>query len=400
MWINRHLGNELRSLATTFAVVVITGPRQVGKTTLLERTFPEYKYVTLDAAGNAEAADTRPEEFLDRYEPPIVIDEIQYAPSLMRHIKVRVDAKRNIPGQYLITGSQSFQLMESISESLAGRAAVVPLLGLSGSEWAAYQAIRERFSYTDFLWRGSYPALWAELERLPDRNRWYQGYVATYLERDVRNLLNVGRLRDFERFLRACAYRTGQILNMSDIGRDVGISPTTSREWLSVLQASGQILLLEPYYRSLGKRLTKSPKLYFTDTGLAAYLSGFHTLDALLASPAAGFFWENYVIGQWTRWRDWHNPAASLWYWQDRTKNEVDLLVEQDRKLYAIECKRTEKPHGDALRGIRKLIDMYGEETIAHAYIACTVTQAFDVADGITAVPGWQTWDLDHDGTP
>ena len=217
--------------------------------------------------------------------------------------------------------------------------------------------------------------------------------MASYLERDVRNLLNVGNLRDFERFLRAAAGRTGQILNMSEVGRDVGISPTTAKQWFSVLQASNQIILLEPYYRSLGKRITKSPKLYFTDTGLAAFLAGFASPQALTESPHAGAFWENHVIGQWLRWKDWHQPSASLWFWRDRTHGEVDLLIEINQKLYPIECKWKERPDKSDLKGVLKLREMYGD-IVAPATIACLTETAYDMAENVTARSGWMPWDL------
>jgi len=219
--------------------------------------------------------------------------------------------------------------------------------------------------------------------------------VATYLERDVRNLLKVGSLRDFERFLRACAARCGQTLNMSEIGRDVGISATTAREWISVLVASNQVLLLEPYYRSLGKRLAKSPKLYFTDTGLAAYLMGYQSAKGLWESPQAGALWESYVVNQWVRWRDWHHPAATLWYWRDQAGNEVDLLIEVDQRLIAIECKRAERPPPEVGRGVARLRRFYGDAAVSHAFVACTTTEPYDLAPGVTAVPGWQVWPLE-----
>jgi uncharacterized protein len=351
--------------------------------------------VPLDLAGHAEMAETRPEEFLRRFPPPVVLDEIQYAPAFFRYIKTSVDARRGENGLFVLSGSQNYQLMQSVSESLAGRAAVLPFLGLSGAEWRAVEDLREAHPWSEFLWRGGYPALWADLAEAPSRDRWYQGYVATYLERDVRNLLNVGSLRDFERFLRAAAARTAQTLNMSELGRDVGIATSTVKQWLSVLQASGQVLLLEPYYRSLGKRLAKSPKLYFTDTGLAAFLMGFGSVDALWASTSTGALFENYVVSQWLRWRDWSEPSATLWYWRDQPGNEVDLLVEWNGKLHAIECKLAEKPRRRDLRGLRRLTAFYGEETVARCYVACTTSVPFEIAPGATAVPGWTTWDLD-----
>ena len=238
MWIEREITSELRQIAETFPVLVLIGPRQVGKTSLLERTFPDYSYVSLDIGVNAEAAETRPQEFLKQFPPPLILDEIQYAPTFFRHIKTYVDSRRGENGLFILTGSQNFMLMESVTDSLAGRAVIIPFLGLSGHEWEHVKREKEAFLWKEFLWKGGFPALWADLENPPSRERWYQGYVATYLERDVRNLLNIGNLRDFERFLRACAIRCGQTLNISELGRDVGVSATTSRQWLSILQAS------------------------------------------------------------------------------------------------------------------------------------------------------------------
>jgi len=397
MWIERDIAPVLRSVADTFPAVVLTGPRQVGKTSTLERTFPDYRFVSLDVAQNAETAETRPEEFLRLNPPPVILDEIQYAPAVLRHIKTCIDQRRGENGLFVLTGSQDFKLMESVSESLAGRAAVVPFLGLSATEWEACEALRTRHERSEFFWRGSYPGLWAEVDSAPARDRWYQGYVATYLERDLRNLLNVGSLRDFERFLRACAARTGQLLNMSEIGRDVGVSPTTAKEWISALQASNQLFLLEPYYRSLGKRLVKSPKLYFTDTGLAAFLAGFQGAEALLRSSACGAFWENHVVTQWLRWRDWHSPSTGLWFWRDQSGNEVDLVVETNQQLHPIEIKRTETPGPRDLRGIRKFREFYGD-AVAHAWVACTVRTPIGLDAATTAVDGWAVWELGSGG--
>lgn len=393
MWIERTIGTALLSIASTFPVLALVGPRQVGKTSLLERTFPEYRYVSLDIASIAEMMETRPDDFLDRYPPPVILDEIQYAPGFFSTMKNRVDANRGAKGQFLLTGSQNFTLMENVADSLAGRVSIIPFLGLSGEEWAAH-GFPEHHDWRDFLWRGGFPGLWAEEGGAPDRDRWYQGYVATYLERDVRQLLNVGSLRDFERFLRSCAARCGQSLNMSEISRDVGVSVPTIKQWLSVLQASNQILLLEPYYRSLGKRLVKSPKLYFTDTGLAAFLMGFQSPQALWSSRQAVSLWENYVVTQWLRWRDWSQPAASLWYWRDQQGNEVDLLLEINQRLVAIECKLTERPTIRDARGIQKLTEFYGAEMIDKAFVACTTKHSFDITPRVTARSGWQTWDI------
>jgi predicted AAA+ superfamily ATPase len=397
MWIERQLSGPLRSLVKTFPVVVLSGPRQTGKTSLLERTFPEFPVVSLDVGAEAEMADTRPADFLIRHQPPVMLDEIQYAPSFFRAIKAEVDRRRGTNGLFLLTGSQSLVLMQAVSESLAGRAAVVPFLGLSGAEWAAVPELHTRHDWREFVFRGSYPALWADLAAPPSRDRWYQGYLATYLERDVRNLLNVGSLRDFERFLRAAAARTGQLLNMSELGRDVGISASTARQWLSVLQASNQIVLLEPYHRSLGKRLVKSPKLYFTDSGLAAFLMGFPTAGTLWQSQQAGALWETYVIGQWLRWRDWNSPSTGLWFWRDQSGNEVDLLLEVGRGLIAIEIKIAERPTARDLHGIAALRKLYGDKTILAAYVACTTQEPFVLGEAAEARNGLAVWPLELD---
>lgn len=394
MWIEREITSELQQAAAAFPVVALVGPRQVGKTTTLERVFPDHAYVSLDVAANAETAETRPQTFLEQHPPPVVVDEVQYAPSFFRSIKTAVDARRHRRGLFILTGSQNFLLMENLAESLAGRVAVIPFLGLSGSEWKRSEAASGGKPWRAFLWKGSFPALWATPDAAPARERWYQGYVATYLERDVRNILNVGSLRDFERFLRACAARCGQMLNMSELGRDVGISTPTVKTWLSVLQASNQVLLLEPYYRSMGKRISKTPKLYFTDTGLAAYLMGFSGPDALWSSHQAGAFWETYVVGQWLRWRDWHAPSLGLWYWRDQGGNEVDLLLEKDARLFPVECKLKEKPVSKDLQGIKRLKDFYGDASVSHAYIASPTDACFDLAPDVTVVSGWQPWAL------
>ncbi len=385
-WIQRDIQAELPRLVRSFPVVVLVGPRQVGKTSVVERALPGFGSVSLDLASTADLAERSSTVFLERYPPPVLIDEVQYAPALFRALKHSIEQRRGENGLFVLTGSQSFPLMQAVSESLAGRAAIVPLLGLSGAEWRAH---RPAANWFDFLWRGAWPALWAAADDAPSRDRWYQAYVATYLERDLRNVLNVGSLRDFERFLRVCAARTGQVLNVSEMARDVGVSPATGSSWLSVLQAANLVVLLEPYHRSLGKRIAKSPKLHLTDTGLAAYLMGFQSTEALRAGPQAGALWETYVVGQWLRWRDWHHPSANLWYWRDDQGHEVDLLVETDGKLHPIECKLTERPDASDLKGLDKLRLFYGPEALGPATVACPIEEPYEVAKDTWARSGW-----------
>jgi predicted AAA+ superfamily ATPase len=394
MWISREITEQLRSVVATFPVTVLVGPRQVGKTSVLERSFPDYRYVSLDVAAHAEMAETRPAEFLRLHPPPVILDEIQYAPAFFRQIKTYVDEHRGTHGLFILSGSQNFMLMQNVADSLAGRAAVIAFSGLSGCEWQAAYNPRANADWLEFLWRGGFPRLWEDPDHPVSRDRWYQGYLATYLERDIRNLLNIGSLRDFERFLRACAARCSHTLNMSELGRDVGISATTARQWISVLQASNQIVLLEPYYKSLGKRLAKSPKLYFADTGLAVFLMGFQSADSLWKSRSAGAVWENHVISQWQKWQQWLSPSASLWYWRDQGGNEVDLLIEMDGRLTGIECKLTERPNNRDARGLKRMASFYGRENVAAGYIACMAEQPHEILPHVTARPGWTVWDV------
>jgi predicted AAA+ superfamily ATPase len=384
MWIERTLLAELLTCSHAFPAVVLTGPRQVGKTSLLQHAFPDANFVSLDAGVAAEAASGNPEDFLDRLGTPAIIDEIQYVPSLLRFIKTRVDQSR-LPGQYILSGSQAFPLMQGVAESLAGRVAVLSLVGLSGDEWLSAQLPGWR--WPEFFFRGSYPGLWSD-STPPSRDRWYQGYLATYLERDIRSALRVSSLRDFERFLRAAAARSAQMLNLADLARDTGISPSTAKEWMQVLVASHQIVLLEPYHRALGKRLAKSPKLYFTDPGLAHFLAGFSSFEALDQSALAGAFFENYVIGQWIRYRDWARPELGLWYWRDQPGNEVDLVIESNGRLHPVEIKRKERPAASDAHGIQKFRQFYGEADVGPGAIACLTQQAWEVVPGVQAVDG------------
>jgi hypothetical protein len=255
-------------------------------------------------------------------------------------------------------------------------------LPLSAAELVDSQA---PFEEKEFLFKGGWPELHARSDL--DSHFWYAAYLATYLERDVRNILNVGSLRDFERFLRAAAIRTGQMLSYSDLARDVGIAPNTAKQWISVLQASGQVLLLEPYHRNLGKRLVKSPKLYLTDTGLAAFLMGFDQWEAIERSPMAGPIWETHVVMEVVKHFASAGRAVPLWYWRTASGAEVDLLIEQGGRFIAVEAKFTENPDEADLKGFRALGSFYGEKSILSGWLACRTPESFPLASGITAIP-------------
>ena len=356
-----------------FPAVLVTGARQVGKTSILRHLYPQASYLSLDLPVNAEAANTLPEQLLSQYPEPVIIDEIQYAPSLLRHLKHRIDQNRS-PGRFLLTGSQVFPLIQGVSESLAGRCSVLNLHTLSRSELlgAGYQA-----EETDHIFWGGYPELHVRVEA----DLWFPAYVATYLERDVRNILRVVDLQDFNRFLRACALRTSQIVNFSDLARDTGIAPNTARKWMNLLQTSAIISLVEPYYGNRTKRLIKSPKMFFLDTGLAAFLAGFRSAQDLFASSLAGAFWETHVFGQITKHASSRGGSSVLNFWRTANGPEVDLVIEQAAgNVIAIECKFSEHPGKSDAAGLHALAESEKGVKIKKA-IVCRTKASYKLPD-------------------
>jgi predicted AAA+ superfamily ATPase len=376
MWIDRSLEVKLVERARSRPVVVLTGARQTGKTTLVRRVFPEHRYVSLDLPSEAEQAEADPRVFLSRHPSPLIVDEIQYAPGLLRHLKTEVDAERDRNGQFILTGSQPFVLMKGVGESLAGRAAVLNLEGLSFDE---IRRSNPEESVETFVVRGGYPELYEKPEL--DAPGFYQSYVATYLERDLRSQLQVGSLRDFERFLRACALRTAQVLNKAELARDVGISPSTANEWLSVLESSGIISLLEPWFSNSTKSLVKAPKLHFLDTGLCAFLMGMESVADLYDSPLTGALWETAVFTELRRLLAVQG-GWQLGYWRDRTK-EADFLLHKAGRFILVDAKWSEHPsNGGKLVRICRELDP--SPPIA---LICRTPNAYPLKDGTQALP-------------
>jgi uncharacterized protein len=365
-----------------FPIVVLTGARQVGKTTLARQLLPQANYVTLDIPAEAERARLTPSDFLASYAngQALILDEVQYVPQLFRHLKILVDANRQ-PGQFFLTGSQSFELMAGVSESLAGRCAIMTLPTLSLTELPDVNS-------DEFLWRGGYPELWQRPDL--ERELWLGSYLATYLERDVRNILNIGNLRDFDRFLRAAALRAGQILSYSELARDVGIAPNTAKNWISVLEASQQIFLLEPYHRQRTKRLVKSPKLYFSDTGLLTFLMGFTHQEELFKHGLWGAIWENFVVAEIRKKFLTQGRRPPLWFWRTSAGEEVDLLIETAPEQFTVvECKTAAQVNPTALKSLHPLRSEYGEQSVTQAYVACRTNRSYPLNESntMTAIP-------------
>jgi len=382
MWIPRALADRLQLLAKEFPAVLVTGARQTGKTSLLRHTFPGVPIAMLDLPSAAYQANENPESLLAALGEPIIIDEVQYAPHLFRHLKLRIDEQRHRMGRYLMTGSQKFALMAAASESLAGRCGVIELDTLSSREIrsalrAAAPAVEET------VWRGGFPELYRNPE-LGARD-FYSSYVVTYLERDVRQLIRVGSLRDYERFLRACAVRSGQLLNLVDLARDVGIAGSTARDWLSVLEASNQVVLLEPYFRNLGKRMVKTPKVFFRDTGLLCFLLGLDSSAALQRSPLIGAVWETFILNQILRAKAASGSAAGVFFWRDAHGTEVDFVLEHEGRLRLVEAKWAEQLQDTkALQPLLRVRSLLGKHATAEHWVACHTKHAHT----LPAVPG------------
>ncbi len=378
--------SEVREAARHFPAVLVTGPRQAGKTALLRDSFPDADFLSFDLPSVAAAAEENPDELLSA-RGPVLLDEVQYAPGVFRHLKARIDEDRHKNGRFLMTGSHKFSLMQAVSESLAGRCAIIELDTLSAHDIDA--SLKDKAPTTEaLLARGGYP----ELYRTPklSTRMFFQSYVASYLERDVRNALGVTSLRDFERFLRALAARSAQLLNLTEVGRDVGIAATTAKDWLRVLEASGIVVLLEPWFGNVTKRLIKTPKLYFRDSGLMCFLLGIHDATTLSSSPFVGAIWETFVCGQLLR--DKTRVVGDLFFWRDAHGTEVDFVIDTGGVLRLIECKWSDTiERGRATAGLHKVAQEIGERAAERHVVACRTKRAHSLAGAgpaISAVNG------------
>jgi len=389
MYLKRALEDQWLLASEQFPVLLLTGPRQSGKTTLLQHLCEEERlYVSLDDPTLRSLAKEDPPLFLERFRPPVLIDEVQYAPELFSYLKMHVDSEQT-PGAFWLTGSQQFQMMKGITESLAGRVAIVNLLGFSLREAQERSCDlqpflpkseiieeRTRTAASDNLakiyrniWNGSMPGLLSG--RIKDRSLFYSSYLQTYLQRDVRDLAQVGNQESFLRFVKACAARTGLMLNLSELARDVDITPATAKSWLSILTASFQVSLLHPYHSNVTKRLVKMPKLYFLDTGLCAFLTEWTTPETLSAGAMAGSLLETYVVAEILKsW--WHRmQTPHIYYYRDKDGKEIDLLFVQDGTFHPLEIKRSATPRRDWVRHFGTL-DRFREGTGEGAVVCLT----------------------------
>ena len=340
MWFDRYIEKSIFSAVKSRPVVLLTGARQTGKSSLLQKMFNELEYITLDSIQYAAQAKENPDYFLSNFKQPVILDEIQYAPELFRHIKLLVDQNRIDYGQWILTGSQKFELMQSVGDSLAGRIRIIHLETLSALE------IRQQSvdNLTDFIWKGGYPELWSN--PAIEIHSFFEDYIQTYLERDLRQIINISNLVDFQRFIRICATRIGQLINYRDMANDVGVSDVTIKSWLGALEQSGIIYRLPPFYANIGKRFIKAPKLYFADHGLAAYLLNIHNYNQWQNHIYKGNLWENVVFSELIKTGQ-YKPGKNLFFYRDQNGVEMDFIIEkgvtESSPIVLIEAKASEK---------------------------------------------------------
>ncbi len=402
-YIKRNIESVVMRLSKGFPVVMVTGPRQVGKTTMLRHINKNINYVSLDNLNARDLAISDPELFLETYKTPLVIDEFQYAPNLLSYIKIRVDEARfdrvfnsgdDVNVMYYLTGSQSFLSMKNVSESLAGRVGIIEMYGLSTNELNMQsdeifipeisELQKKKISNKpdsnkifERIFKGSYPELY--INENVTLNEYYESYVKTYIERDIRDLINISDEIKFMKFMTSIAARTGEELNITTVANDAEISVPTAQSWLSILVNTGLVILLEPFPNNVIKRTIKRPKIYFMDTGLACYLAKYPSAEILEASAYAGHIFETYVVSEIVKTfaNNGKDFKRYLFYYRDDKKREIDLIIDYNNKLYPIEIKKGKKPNGECTKNFEVLGNLNME--IGKGIVLCMCDEIFPI---------------------
>ncbi len=402
MYIKRHIEDVIDEVKNSYPVTLVTGPRQVGKSTLLKNLYPIINYETMDNPLLLQAISSDPVGYLKMQGTPFIIDEVQRLPDLFLSIKYIVDTNKS-NGMYFLSGSQKFELMKNVSESLSGRISVIEMLGLSSREIYGdsfnqpfmptldYLSARKSKIPSDGkeLWRrihrGSMPRLYDDIS--VDWERYYSDYVNTYIERDIQSLEQVGNGLTFLQFMVALASRTGELLNMESVAKDVGVSAPTVKKWISILQKSNVIYLLQPFSLNVCKRIVKAPKVYFTDTGLVAYLCKWLTPETLMNGAMAGNIFETFVIDEIIKSYFNAGKEPNIYYYRDTNGSEVDLLLYQDGVLYPIEIKKTSSPNMKDIKHFKTLADAYSCVKIGQGGVICSYEKILPLGENNRIIP-------------
>lgn len=347
MIVNRIISSSIKEIIGKYPIIAVTGPRQSGKTTLLKSMFPDYEYVSLENPDMRSFAETDPNGFLNKYNEKIIFDEIQRVPPLFSYLQTIVD-ECGLMGQFILSGSQNFHLMNSITQSLAGRVAIFKLFPFDFQELKSVDWLKEK--YTDVMIKGFYPAIY---DRDIEPNIFYSNYLQTYIQRDVSELIAIKDMHSFNRFLALCATRAGQLLNLNSLANECGISQPTAKAWLSALESSYIVFLLNPFHKNFSKRIIKSPKLYFYDTGLLSYLLKINDSDDLINQSVKGALFENMMVSEYIK-RMYHKNdlQSEVWFWRDTAGNEVDLLIQKPKSIEVVEIKATQTIMPDLFKGL------------------------------------------------
>ncbi len=387
-YITRDIEPELKEAAGEFPVVMLTGPRQSGKSTLLQHVFADHNYITLDDPFLRKQANEDSRLFLENAGRVAVIDEIQYAPELLSYIKMEVDRNRSHAGKYILTGSQHFSLMGNVSETLAGRAATYRLLPFAWREAKLPETLNVSACF-ETLFCGFYPD---PLVHGVDSRRYYSSYLTTYIERDIRQILAVRDLTLFQNFIELLAARAGSVLNLNSVSNDCGVSYPTVKRWLSLLESTGVVYLLRPYHKNVSKRVVKSPKLYFTDTGLLAHLLRYPNAATMQKGPMAGAFFENFIVGEALKYKLNHNAKMDLYFFRDSNRREIDLIIESGGRLQLVEIKMSKTPNSGFADPIKRMMPVFNVD--AGAVILSFTDQPYNLTAGIRMVPWLYIYEL------